>query len=173
MIHCGHSQNSIHHFHSLIHGFWKQEKDCCLFVRDSETITHQRIQTQSLEVFSCSVVFRASLKYCLLICQASCFMMVGNVVRAMNCICFNLLAVVDQLLKWRLFCDPKDCSLLGSLCSWDFPDKNTGVGYHFLLQGIFPTQGSKPRLLDWQADSLPLSHQGSPFDLLVCIFSIK
>ena len=28
--------------------------------------------------------------------------------------------------------------------------KNTGVGYHFLLQGIFPTQGSNPRLLHWQ-----------------------
>ena len=30
------------------------------------------------------------------------------------------------------------------LCSQDFPGKNTGVGCHFLLQGIFPTQGSKP-----------------------------
>ena len=29
---------------------------------------------------------------------------------------------------------------------------------HFLLQGIFLTQGSNPRLLRWQADSLPLSH---------------
>ena len=28
------------------------------------------------------------------------------------------------------------------LCSWNFPGKNTGVGCHFLLQGIFPTQGS-------------------------------
>ena len=28
-----------------------------------------------------------------------------------------------------------------SLCPWDSPDKNTGVGCHFLLQGIFPTQG--------------------------------
>ena len=27
------------------------------------------------------------------------------------------------------------------LCPWDFPAKNTGVGCHFLLQGIFPTQG--------------------------------
>ena len=27
-------------------------------------------------------------------------------------------------------------------CPWDFPRKNTGVGCHFLLQGIFPTQGS-------------------------------
>ena len=27
------------------------------------------------------------------------------------------------------------------LCPWDFPGKNTRVGCHFLLQGIFPTQG--------------------------------
>ena len=33
---------------------------------------------------------------------------------------------------------------------------------HFLLQEIFPTQGSNLRLLHWQAVSLPLSHQGSP-----------
>ena len=37
-----------------------------------------------------------------------------------------------------------------------------GVGCHFLLQGIFPTQGLNPHLLHWQVDSLPLSHQGSP-----------
>ena len=30
--------------------------------------------------------------------------------------------------------------------AWDFPGKNTGVGCHFLLQGIFPTQGSNPCL---------------------------
>ena len=33
------------------------------------------------------------------------------------------------------------------LCPWNFPGKNTGVCCHFLLQGIFPTQGSKPPLL--------------------------
>ena len=26
-------------------------------------------------------------------------------------------------------------------CTWNFPGKNTGMGFHFLLQGIFPTQG--------------------------------
>ena len=46
------------------------------------------------------------------------------------------------------------------LCPWDFPGKNTGVGCHFLLQGIFPTQGSS--LLHWRVDSLLLSHLGSP-----------
>ena len=35
--------------------------------------------------------------------------------------------------------------------------KNTGVGCHFLLQGIFPTPGSNLSLLHWQVDSLPLS----------------
>ena len=35
---------------------------------------------------------------------------------------------------------------------------------HVLLQGIFQTQASNLRLLHWQADSLPLSHQGSFID---------
>ena len=46
------------------------------------------------------------------------------------------------------------------LCSWSFLGKNTGVGFHFLLQGIFPIQELKPcllHLLYWQADSLPLT----------------
>ena len=33
------------------------------------------------------------------------------------------------------------------LCPWDFPGKDTGLGCHFLLQGIFWTQGSNPGLL--------------------------
>ena len=44
-------------------------------------------------------------------------------------------------------CDPMDCSLTGYVCPWDSLDKNIGVGFHFLLQGIFLTQGSNPRLL--------------------------
>ena len=41
------------------------------------------------------------------------------------------------------------------LCPWNFPGKNTGVGCHSVLQGIFPTQGSNPsflHLLHWQED---------------------
>ena len=56
-------------------------------------------------------------------------------------------------------CDPMDCSLLGSSVHGIFPGKNTRVGCHFLLQGIFLTEGSNPRLLSllhWQADSLPV-----------------
>ena len=43
----------------------------------------------------------------------------------------------------------------------DSPGKTTGVGCHFLLQGILPTQGSNPRLLrllPWHVDSLLLCH---------------
>ena len=41
---------------------------------------------------------------------------------------------------------------------WDFPGQNTGVGCHFLLQGIFPTQGSKPGLLHCRQTLYRLSH---------------
>ena len=50
-------------------------------------------------------------------------------------------------------------------CAYDFPGKDIGGGYHFLLQGIFLTQGSNPRLLQglrWQADSLALQPRGRP-----------
>ena len=50
-------------------------------------------------------------------------------------------------------------------CPWDSPGKNTGVGCHFLLSGIFQTQGSNLSLLHWQADSLPLSHQGCLYEV--------
>ena len=59
--------------------------------------------------------------------------------------------------------DPTDCSLPGSSVHGDFPGKNTGVGCHFLLQAIFPTQGSNLHLPRWQVDSLPLNYQGSPY----------
>ena len=42
--------------------------------------------------------------------------------------------------------------------SMGFSRQDIGVGCHFLLQGIFLTQGLNLRLLLWQADSLPLSH---------------
>ena len=54
--------------------------------------------------------------------------------------------------------DPMDCSPTRLFCPWDFPGKDTRVGCHLLLQGIFPTQGLNWRLLHWQADSLLLSH---------------
>ena len=58
------------------------------------------------------------------------------------CACARVLscsAVSDSAAQWteptRLF------------SAWDFPGKNTGVGCHFLLQGLFLTQGLNPHLL--------------------------
>ena len=44
----------------------------------------------------------------------------------------------------------------------DSPGRNTGVGCHALLQGIFPTQGSNPGLLHWRRILYCLRHQGNP-----------
>ena len=49
------------------------------------------------------------------------------------------------------------------LCPWDSLGKNTGVGHHVLLQGIFLIQGWNLYLLcilHWQAGSLPLTPPG-------------
>ena len=46
-------------------------------------------------------------------------------------------------------------------CPWDFPGKDTGVGCHFLLQGIFPTQGSNLGLLHCRQILDRLSYKGS------------
>ena len=67
---------------------------------------------------------------------------------------------------------PKICAYMCSVvsdsfatwCPWNFPDRFTGMSCHALLQGIFLTQESNLCLLcllDWQVDSLPLSHLGS------------
>ena len=59
-------------------------------------------------------------------------------------------------------CDPMDCSPPGSSVHGDSPGMNAGVGCHGLLQGIFPTYVSKPRLSCCRWILYYLSHQGSP-----------
>ena len=46
-------------------------------------------------------------------------------------------------------------------CPWDFPGKDIGVGCHFLLQGIFPTQGLNLGLLHYRQILYRLSYKGS------------
>ena len=63
---------------------------------------------------------------------------------------------------------PQGLQPIKLLCLWDSPGKNTGVGCHFLFQGIFPTQGSNPGLLyllHWQVSSLPLVPLGEPLTI--------
>ena len=53
-----------------------------------------------------------------------------------------------------------DCSPPGSSVNGDSPGENTGVGFHALLQGIFPTQGSNSGLQHYRQILYCLSHQG-------------
>jgi len=59
-------------------------------------------------------------------------------------------------------CDPMDCSSPDSSVYGDSPDKNTGVGCHALLQGIFPTQGLNSGLLHCRWILYQLSNQRNP-----------
>ena len=75
---------------------------------------------------------------------------------------FLVVVPVVQLLSRVQLLRPQGLRPARLLCSQDFPGKSAGVGCHFLLQAIFPIQGSNPGLLHWQVDSLPLSPQRSP-----------
>ena len=58
--------------------------------------------------------------------------------------------------------DSIDCTVPSFSVYGDVPGKNTGVGFHALLQGIFPTQGSNPGLPYCRQILYRLSHQGNP-----------
>ena len=58
-------------------------------------------------------------------------------------------------------CDPWTVACQAPLLT-DLPGKNAAVGFHFLLQGIFLTQGLDPRYLHWWVDSLSTVPPGKP-----------
>ena len=82
----------------------------------------------------------------------------------MNVYVYVCVCSVSQLCP--TLCNPMDCSPPGSSVYGDSPGKNTRVGCHALLQGIFPTQGSNPGLPHCGQMLYPLSHQGSIKNLL-------
>ena len=64
---------------------------------------------------------------------------------------------------------PHGLQLTRPLRPWDFPSGSTGVGCYFLLQGIFPTQGSNPglplvgrRFTVWATRAVPFYEWGKP-----------
>ena len=97
----------------------------------------------------------------------------GIVVQSTGNLCTSLCACSLSPV-WLL--QPRGLSPARLLCSWDFPDKNTVVGYRFLLQGIIPTQGPNLSLLHL-LHSLPAEPPRKPLvlqptdDLLLSHFS--
>ena len=63
----------------------------------------------------------------------------------------------------QTLCDPMNCSPPGSFVHGKSPGKNTGVGCHALLQGIFLTQGSNQCFLHEQVDCLASDPPRKPF----------
>ena len=79
---------------------------------------------------------------------------------------------VKSLSHAPLFMTPWTVACTKLLHPWDFLGKSTGVGCHFLLHGIFPTQGSNPGLPYSRQTLYHLSHQGSPIILILEISGI-
>ena len=104
------------------------------------------------------VYYVFSLKTALVSIYRQISIMMGLIAQAIMCMHVQLLSHV------QLFVTPWAVAHQVPL-SMGFPSKNTGVGFHFLFQGIFMIQGLNPHLLHllhWQVDSLSLSHLGSP-----------
>ena len=69
----------------------------------------------------------------------------------------------------KVLVDQSCLTLFNSVvCPWNSVGKNTGVGCHSLLRGIFLTQGSNPGILYCRRI---LSHQGSPLNHMVALYS--
>ena len=75
---------------------------------------------------------------------------------------FRALRIVLVPQSCLTLCDPTGCKPPGSSVPGDSLGKNTGVGCHFLVQGIFPTEGSSSGLPHCRQILYHLSHQGSP-----------
>ena len=100
--------------------------------------------------------------------QVSCVSCIGRWILYHSCQLGNLF-ICSAVLSCSVMsdsCDPMDCSPPGPSVLGDSPGKNTGVCCHAVLQGIFPTQGMNPGLLNCRWILYHLSHQGSP-DLIM------
>ena len=73
------------------------------------------------------------------------------------CVC--VCVCVCQSLSFVQLFVPHELGLIRVFCPWNSPGKNTGVGCHLLLQGIFLTQGSDLNLLHCGKILYHLSHQ--------------
>ena len=100
-------------------------------------------------------------------CPVTCRLFTKVNITVLGCVCCAVRSRFSHVQLFATIWTEKPAGLQSArlLCPWVSPGKNTGVGCHAFLQGIFPTQGSNLHLL-WlfalQADSLLLSHQGSP-----------
>ena len=106
-------------------GCWVQKCQCGHFRGHA----HWILLAMGGSVYGCGLLTPVNTKMCVCVCV---------------CVCVCARSVTQSCLT---DCDPMDCSPPVFLCPWDFSSNHTGEGCHFLLQRIFPTQGSNLGLL--------------------------
>ena len=67
------------------------------------------------------------------------------VINLQESMCEGYMCYVSHFSHVQLFVAPRTIARL--LCPWNSPGKNTGVGRHSFLQGLFPIQRSNQGLL--------------------------
>ena len=75
-----------------------------------------------------------------------------------NSLCIFFLSATLPCEIW-----PPCCNHMDYRIHMEFSRPEYWSGYLFLLQGIFPTQGSNPGILHWEQIHHQLSHKGSPW----------
>ena len=132
----------------------------------AEQVTHTHIKSRLSFERNCSAVFHVVAPCCILI-SSKWELLVLHILADIWRHRYPVFGLSKQVCHGCGCClvaqlCPTLCDLTRLLCLWNSPGKNSGVGCHFLLQGIFLTQGLNPGLLHRHVDSLPLSHPGSP-----------
>ena len=80
-------------------------------------------------------------------CKASFWLFIKKISIVFNSLNFSMCCVLSLVAQsCPTLCDLMDCSPPGSSFHGDSPGKNTGMGYHALLQGIFPIRWLNPVL---------------------------
>ena len=99
-----------------------------------------------------------------------------SVVHTCVCVFVCVLVLQSRMTLYNLM----DCGLPGSSCPWNSLGKNTGMGCHFLLQGIFLMQGSNLGLLRcrqtlsiWATREVPYTHTHTHTHIYKAIYILR
>ena len=125
---------------------------------DSNELWHFHLNLNLRCVCMCVCVLLSRFSYCVCVCVCVCCS-VASVMCV--CVCCSIASVMSKSLR------PHGLQTASLLCPWDFTGKNTRMGCHAFLQGIFLTQGLSQLLL--QADFLPTKPPGKPRSQLIHI----
>ena len=108
----------------------------------------------SHEIKRCLLLGRKVIVFCCLLIFATAYIISLNICNMVvlystsdNSDSFKSFSLSLVAKSYLTLLQPHGLYLASLLCPWDSPGNNTGVGWHFLLQGIFPTQELNPGLL--------------------------